>query len=270
MEELQEESDTSIIRACRVLDLHRSGYYYKHKKDDSEVIDAIKAKVEISRDGFWKIYCRLRSDGHQWNHKRVYRVYKLMNLNYRRRLKRRLPNREKEALLVPENRNISWSMDFVSDVLTNGRRFRVLNIIDDFNREAIAMEVGLSMPSERVINVLENVIWSSGKPQSIRVDNGPEFISDIFRNWCNGNDIKIKYIQPGKPTQNSFIERFNGSYRKSILDAYLFNNLSQVRELTEEWMRDYNENRPHESLGDLSPKEYLENMRNQTEIKEVI
>lgn len=132
------------------------------------------------------------------------------------------------------------------------------------------MEVGLSMPSERVINVLENVIWSSGKPQSIRVDNGPEFISDIFRNWCNGNDIKIKYIQPGKPTQNSFIERFNGSYRKSILDAYLFNNLSQVRELTEEWMRDYNENRPHESLGDLSPKEYLENMRNQTEIKEVI
>jgi putative transposase len=193
-----------------------------------------------------------------------------MNLNYRRRLKRRLPNREKEALLVPENRNISWSMDFVSDVLTNGRRFRVLNIIDDFNREAIAMEVGLSMPSERVINVLENVIWSSGKPQSIRVDNGPEFISDIFRNWCNGNDVKIKYIQPGKPTQNSFIERFNGSYRKSILDAYLFNNLSQVRELTEEWMRDYNENRPHESLGDLSPKEYLENMRNQTEIKEVI
>ena len=193
-----------------------------------------------------------------------------MNLNYRRKLKRRLPNREKAALLVPENRNISWSMDFVSDVLTNGRRFRVLNIIDDFNREAIAMEVGLSMPSERVINVLENVIWSSGKPQSIRVDNGPEFISDIFRNWCNGNDVKIKYIQPGKPTQNSFIERFNGSYRKSILDAYLFNNLSQVRELTEEWMRDYNENRPHESLGDLSPKEYLENMRNQTEIKEVI
>ena len=155
-----------------------------------------------------------------------------MNLNYRRRLKRRLPSREKETLLVPENMNISWSMDFVSDVLTNGRRFRVLNIIDDFNRQAVAMEVGLSMPAEKVINTLEDVIWNNGKPQSIRVDNGPEFIADIFKKWCEGNGIRIKYIQPGKPTQNSFIERFNGSYRKSILDAYLFNNLNQVRELT--------------------------------------
>ena len=193
-----------------------------------------------------------------------------MNLNYRRRLKRRLPSREKETLLVPENMNISWSMDFVSDVLTNGRRFRVLNIIDDFNRQAVAMEVGLSMPAEKVINTLEDVIWNNGKPQSIRVDNGPEFIADIFKKWCEGNGIRIKYIQPGKPTQNSFIERFNGSYRKSILDAYLFNNLNQVRELTEEWMNDYNEHRPHESLGDLSPKKYLEKMKNQTELKEVI
>jgi putative transposase len=193
-----------------------------------------------------------------------------MNLNYRRRLRRRLPSREKEALLVPENMNMSWSMDFVSDVLTNGRRFRVLNIIDDFNRQAVAMEVGLSMPAEKVINTLEDVIWNNGKPQSIRVDNGPEFIADIFKKWCEGNGIRIKYIQPGKPTQNSFIERFNGSYRKSILDAYLFNNLNQVRELTEEWMNDYNEHRPHESLGDLSPKKYLEKMKNQTELKEVI
>lgn len=193
-----------------------------------------------------------------------------MNLNYRRRLKRRLPSREKEALLVPENMNMSWSMDFVSDVLTNGRRFRVLNIIDDFNRQAVAMEVGLSMPAEKVINTLEDVIWNNGKPQSIRVDNGPEFIADIFKKWCEGNGIRIKYIQPGKPTQNSFIERFNGSYRKSILDAYLFNNLNQVRELTEEWMNDYNEYRPHESLGDLSPKKYLEKMKNQTELKEVV
>lgn len=171
---------------------------------------------------------------------------------------------------MPENMNMSWSMDFVSDVLTNGRRFRVLNIIDDFNRQAVAMEVGLSMPAEKVINTLEDVIWNNGKPQSIRVDNGPEFIADIFKKWCEGNGIRIKYIQPGKPTQNSFIERFNGSYRKSILDAYLFNNLNQVRELTEEWMNDYNEHRPHESLGDLSPKKYLEKMKNQTELKEVI
>jgi putative transposase len=155
-------------------------------------------------------------------------------------------------------------------VLTNGRRFRVLNIIDDYNREIIAMEVGTSMPSERVLSILEKVIWCVGKPESIRVDNGPEFIADVFKSWCNGNGIKIKYIQPGKPTQNSFVERFNGSYRRGILDAYLFDNLNQVRELTEIWMNDYNKSRPHESLGDISPKAYLEKMKTQTEIKEAI
>ncbi len=193
-----------------------------------------------------------------------------MNLNYRRRLKRRLPSREKETLITPNGMNLSWSMDFVSDVLTNGRRFRVLNIIDDYNREIIAMEVGTSMPSERVLSILEKVIWCVGKPESIRVDNGPEFIADVFKSWCNGNGIKIKYIQPGKPTQNSFVERFNGSYRRGILDAYLFDNLNQVRELTEIWMNDYNKSRPHESLGDISPKAYLEKMKTQIEIKEAI
>jgi len=193
-----------------------------------------------------------------------------MNLNYRRKLKRRLPNREKETLLTPNEKNVSWSMDFVSDVLTNGRRFRVLNIIDDFNREAVAMEIGTSMPAERVIRIMEKVTWCYGKPESIRVDNGPEFNAETFKSWCNGNDIKIKYIQPGKPTQNSFIERFNGSYRKSILDSYLFDNLNEVRELTEQWMIDYNEHRPHESLGDISPKAYLEKMRLKETIKEAI
>lgn len=252
------------------MEVHRSGYYYKRKRSDAEIIEAIREKAEYSKDGFWKIYCRLRNEGHQWNHKRVYRVYKLMNLNYRRRLKRRLPSREKEALLIPNGKNMSWSMDFVSDVLTNGRRFRVLNIIDDYNREIIAMEVGTSMPAERVLRVLEKVIWCVGKPESVRVDNGPEFIADVFKSWCNGNGITIKYIQPGKPTQNSFVERFNGSYRRGILDAYLFDNLNQVRELTENWMYDYNELRPHESLGDISPKAYLEKMKTQAEIKEAI
>lgn len=252
------------------MEVHRSSYYYKKKRDDSEVIEAINKKVGNSTDGFWKVYCRLRNDGHKWNHKRVYRVYKLMNLNYRRKLKRRFPVGEKETIFVPNDRNISWSMDFVSDVLTNGRRFRVLNIIDDFNREAIVMEVATSMPAEKVINILEKVIWCSGKPESIRVDNGPEFIAELFKSWCSGNGIKIKYIQPGKPTQNSFIERFNGSYRRGVLDSYLFDNLNQVRELTQNWMRDYNEDRPHEALGDLSPIEYLKNNKNIKELKEVI
>lgn len=169
-----------------------------------------------------------------------------MNLNYRIKLKRRIPVGEKETIFIPNDRNISWSMYFVSDVLTNGRRFIVLNIIDDFNREAIAMEIATSMPAERVINIFEKVIW------------------------CSGNGIKIKYIQPGKPIQNNFIERFNGSYRRGVLDSYLFDNLNQVRELTHNWMRDYNEERPHEALGDLSPIEYLKNNKNIKELKEVI
>lgn len=160
-------------------------------------------------------------------------------------------------------------MDFVSDVLTNGRRFRGLSIIDDFNREVVAMEIATSMPAERVIRILERVIWCSGKPENIKVDNGPEFIADLFKSWCSGNGIKIKYIQPGKPTQNRFIERFNGSYRRGILDAYLFDNLNQVRELTQHWMKDYNKFRPHEALGDLSPIAYLENMNNFSEIKKL-
>lgn len=161
-------------------------------------------------------------------------------------------------------------MDFVSDVLTNGRRFRVLNIIDDFNREAVAMEIGTSMPTERVIRIMEKVTWCYGKLESIRVDNGPEFIAETFKSWCNGNNIKIKYIHPGKPTQNSFIERFNGSYRMRILDSYLFDNLNQVRELTEQWMIDFNECRPHESLGYISPKAYLEKKILNETIKEAI
>ena len=128
--------------------------------------------------------------------------------------------------------------------------------MDDFDRSAVAQEVSMSMPSERVIRILEKIIWIKGKPDNIRCDNGPEFISNKFQDWCKANDIAIKYTQPGCPTQNSFVERFNGSYRRAILDAYIFRNMNDVRELTESWMMDYNENRPHYSLGDMSPNEY--------------
>lgn len=258
IDSLIEEHQISVIRACRVLSIHRSKYYYVSKKDDLDVENQIRIHSKDSNEGFWKIYYRIRNSGIIWNHKKVYRVYKSLKLNKRSKLKRRLPARIKEPLNIPTDRNITWSLDFVSDVLTNKRKFRVLNIIDDYNREAISQEVAISLPSERVLRILEQVIWCHGKPQNIRVDNGPEFISNIFRDWCQANCITIKYIQPGKPMQNSFIERFNGSYRRSLLDAYLFDALDQVRDITERWMTDYNENRPHESLGNKSPKEYLE------------
>lgn len=250
-----EEYNISIARACKLMEIYRSYYYYTEKKDDAEVEKAIIDAAKFD-DGFWKIYQRLRREGKCWNHKKVYRVYKAMHFNKRSKLRKRLPAREKHSLVRPLNPNVTWSIDFVSDKVECGRQFRVLNILDDFNRCAVAQEISMSMPSERVIKLLEKVIWINGKPENIRCDNGPEFISTKFKEWCKGNRINIMYIQPGKPTQNSYIERFNGSYRRAVLDRYIFRTLEDVRIKTEEWMNDYNENRPHDSLGDMSPNEY--------------
>jgi len=219
------------------------------------VIECIRQTATFD-DGFWKIYTKIRKAGHIWNHKKVYRVYKQIHFNKRVRLKKRLPVRIKQPLSAPGEPNVTWSMDFVTDTLTSNRSFRVLNIIDDYNREAIGQETSLSMPSKRVTRILEKVIWIHGKPQNIRVDNGTEFTSGDFREWCEGNGINILYTQPGKPTQNSYIERFNGSNRRAVLDAYLFRTLKDVREITSQWMDEYNNNRPHEALGDMSPIEY--------------
>jgi len=253
--EIVEEYEVSITRACRLMKVHRSYFYYQSRMDDSDVESAIR-EFAVFDEGFHKIYQRLRNAGHTWNHKKVYRIYKSMRYNKRRRLKKRLPARVKTPLIQPESPNTTWSIDFVSDSLECGRKFRVLNIIDDFNRSSVAQEVAISIPAARLIRTLEKVIWTVGKPQNIRCDNGPEFIAGIFQEWCKANDINLLYTQPGCPTQNSFIERFNGSYRRAVLDAYLFRTLDDVRNITEIWKNDYNENRPHDSLGDMSPREY--------------
>ena len=249
------EYDISIARACKLMEIYRSYFYYRDKRDDTLVEEAIR-EASIFDEGFWKIYQRIRRDGKGWNHKKVYRVYKAMHYNKRSKLKRRLPVRERHPLVIPEGPNTTWSVDFVSDKVECGRQFRVMNILDDFNRCAVGQEISMSMPTERVIRLLEKVIWLNGKPENIRCDNGPEFISARFREWSKANGINIMYIQPGKPTQNSYIERFNGSYRRAVLNRYIFRNLEDVRMKTEEWMNDYNENRPHNSLGGMSPNEY--------------
>lgn len=228
--------------------IHRSYFYYIEKRDDSDVADAIKDTAEFG-DGFWKIFQRLRNQGKPWNHRKVYRVYKSMCYNKRVRLRKRLPARVKESLSIPDGPNQTWNMDFVSDALNSGRKFIVLNILDDFNRETVAQEISMSMPADRVIRIVEQIIWSNGKPAAIRCDNGLEFISHKFQEWCTANQIAIKYTQPGCPTQNSYIERFNGSYRRGVLDASIFRTLGDVREQTERWMQDYNQSRPHDSLG---------------------
>jgi putative transposase len=232
-------------------------YYYKSQKDDTAVIEALQdLAFKHPTYGFRKLFAYIRRSGNEWNHKRVYRVYKLLRLNRKRKGKRRLPSRVKQPLVKQEEINQSWSMDFMSDSMVGGRRFRTFNLIDDCTREVLAIEIDTSLSSKRIIRTLERVILERGKPSTIRTDNGPEFTSKDLELWAKDNEIQIQFIQPGKPMQNGYIERFNRIYRESILDAYLFFDLDQVRQLTEEWMDEYNNRRPHESLNNLTPNEW--------------
>jgi putative transposase len=191
----------SVRRACRLVSLPRSVMLYqKVPKDDSSLIEALHQLVDKHPTiGFWKCYYRLRRKGYGCNHKRLYRVYTLLRLNIRRRAKKRLPQRIKEPLVIPEAVNQGWSMDFMCDSLVDGKRFRLLNVIDDYNRESLAIEIDTSLPALRVIRTLQKLIETRTKPQTIRVDNGPEFISDRLQQWCDEHQIRLQFIQPGKP-----------------------------------------------------------------------
>lgn len=257
MEELKKERPNDISRACRLLRTSRSSLAYRSKKDDVNLINTLqRLAVEHPREGFWKCFLRIKNAGDKINHKRVHRVYKMLGLPLRRKHKKRLPARTKEALEVPPTFAHTWSMDFMSDALEGGRKFRTFNILDDYNRELLFIEIYYSIKSSRVLWVLNHLVNRYGKPAKIRMDNGPEFIAKIAKQWSLANEIEFKYIQPGKPMQNAYIERFNGSYRNGVLDVYLFKDLEQVREVTEKWIFDYNQFRPHDSLGGQSPVMY--------------
>lgn len=240
--------------------ISRTTYQYQAKsKDDTELQTALTAlSTRHAAIGFWQCFYRLWNRGHWWNHKRIYRVYTDMKLNIRRRTKKRLPERVKQPLSVPTAPNQVWSIDFMSDSLVDGRKFRLFNVIDDFNRESLVIEIDTSLPARRIIRVLERLIAERGRPANIRCDNGPEFISHLLEQWCKERDIHLQFIQPGRPRQNAFIERKNGSLRRELLDPYLFKSLSEVRVMSEEWRIDYNTERPHKSLGYLSPIRYAD------------
>lgn len=257
VKELVCEQGVSVSRACKIVSFPRSQFYYSSKRDDRELVVAIQdLAFKFPSYGFRKLFIYLRRAGYSWNHKKVRRVYLLLKLNKRRKGKRRLPARVKQPLQPQTQINKSWSMDFMSDSMTGGRKFRTFNVMDDCSREALAIEIDTSLSAQRIVRVLDRIIQHRGKPASIRVDNGPEFTSSHFMSWCEANQIQINYTQPGRPMQNGFIERFNRLYREAVLDAYLFFELDQVRELTTEWLEEYNLRRPHESLQNLTPEEW--------------
>ena len=259
---LHETHGLSIPRSCQAVRLSRTAYYQPPAAGaqlvrDQPVIDALQAIVtENTRWGFWKCYDTLRFAGRGWNHKRVHRVYCALRLNLPRRTRRRVPRRIYMPLVAAPTLNTTWAIDFMVDTLYDGRRFRTFNVIDESNREGLGIEVGTTLPSLRVIAVLEELIALHGAPRSIRCDNGPELTSLALTAWCAARGIALRYIQPGKPSQNAFMERFNRTYRTEILDAYLFASLTEVRELTTDWLYRYNTQRPHDSLGRVPPLTY--------------
>jgi putative transposase len=246
-------------QACKAAFVSRSTHQYQpRQKNDQPVIDQLELLIQKHPAiGFWQCYFRLRRAGFVWNHKKVYRVYTALKLNIRRRCRKRLPQRVKQSLYQPTSVNEVWSIDFMTDTLWDGRRYRLLNIIDDYNREIIHIESDLSLPTMRVIRVLEYLKEFRGLPTMIRADKGPEFISHKLDLWCRQHNIQLAFIQPGKPMQNGYVERCNGNIRKELLNAYIFTSLSEVRQFTEKWRQDYNSSRPHKALGYIPPLEYI-------------
>jgi putative transposase len=252
------EHGLSERQACRLLNLSRSVYRYQALRPDDQPLkhELLKLAEQHPRWGYDKMADYLKHQGYAWNHKRLYRVYGQLGLNLRVKPKKRLPSRRAQPLTVPTQANHSWSLDFMTDSLINGRAFRTLNIIDDFNREALWIEVDRSLPAERVIRVLEMLSTWRGYPTRIRLDNGPELIAHKLEIWAKDHQVELAHIQPGKPAQNAYIERFNRTFREDVLDAYVFNSLDEVREIVEPWLEDYNLIRPHASLQGLSPYQY--------------
>lgn len=261
--ELRRDHGLTERRACAAVSLRRSVYRYRRRPNRDE--ELIKGLLELAHqrpeEGFPKLYKRLRRQGRRWNHKRVHRVYCSLKLNKRRKGKRRLPTRNPAPLQVTQTMNECWSADFMSDALWDGRRFRTFNVVDDFNREALTIAVDFSLTAERVVRELERIAAVRGYPLKLRTDNGPEFIALALAEWAEQHDVTLEFIKPGKPMQNGFIERFNRSYRQAVLDMFVFQTLHEVREQTEMWLKEYNQERPHDALGDMSPREFLLNQK---------
>ena len=258
---VHEEHGLSVSKTYTALRISRSVFLYKPTpRDDSLVITTLLELAErYPRYGFAKYFAVLRREEYTWNHKRVYRIYRQLQLNMRRKEKRRLPSRAPVRLEAQTVVNGCWSVDFMGDALMHGQRFRTINVLDDFSREVLAVEVDTNLPVARIIRVLDSIAAWRGYPTKMRMDNGPEFVSAQLAGRALQHGIDLEFTQPGKPTQNSYVERFNRTFREEVLNFYVFSRLSEVRPIVDAWLQEYNEQRPHESLGNLTPEEFALN-----------
>jgi putative transposase len=238
----------------------RAAYYRPPtpaSRRDAAVIAALTDVVaRYPRWGFWKCWDRRRLEGHAWNHKHVHRVYCALRLNLPRRTIRRLPRRPRQPRAVIAELNRTWALDFMADTLYDGRRVRILTMLDEGNREALDVTIGISLTS-RLVRILEELVAVHGAPSAIRVDNGPEFLAQPSVDWCADHRVVLHYIQPGQPDQNAYIERFSRTYRTEVLNARLVETVGELQTLSSSWLQIYNGERPHDSLGRVPPLTFL-------------
>lgn len=246
--------------ACEQIKTCRSSYRYKTKKtEDNALINEIKKIAKRhSYYGYRRIHAVLRKKKIIVNRKKVYRIYKMLNLAHRVKRKKRYWNISKGVQEQARFANDIWAMDFMSDSLENGNKIRILNVIDTHSRECVLIDISRHFPSERVIKCLEKIMQNRTKPNSIRLDNGPEYISKALFKWAKEKKIELYHINPGKPYENGHMESFNGKFRNECLNRNIFRSILEAKILTENWRVFYNKERPHSSLGYETPEKYAE------------
>jgi putative transposase len=257
------EFGLSERQACRLIGLHRSTSRYPRRRgEDKELRVRLRAwAARRPRWGYRFLHWALRQEGFAVNHKRVYRLYRDEGLRLRRRRRKQVAAAPREKLAAPTRPNERWSMDFMSDELESGSALRLLNLVDDHTRECPGIEVDRSLPAIRVIELLERVGKERGFPETIVVDNGPEFASKALHAWAYRRGVRLHFIDPGKPVQNAFIESFNGTCRDDCLNQELFEDVVDAKQKIERWRRYYNHERPHSSLGHRTPADFARGTR---------
>jgi putative transposase len=250
---------TSVRRACRVIGLSRATWQYQRRVDPHQatLLDRLQAHAAARpRFGYRRLHILLEREGLVVNHKRLHRVYRAAGLQVRRRRRKGLTRGERTPLAAPTGRLDRWSMDFTADTLADGRPFRTLNIVDDFTRECLAIEVDRSLPGLRVARVLDRLAAADGLPSTIVVDNGPEFAGRTLDAWAYARGVTLRFIRPGKPIENAYVESFNGKFRDECLNEHWFLNLADAKLAIEAWRIDYNTVRPHSSLHGRTPQQF--------------